>query len=75
MNLFRLTKLSTPGFTLDTSSVTDVLHMLDAYVCDECQDDAEEYLTLESTDLMRCEEMLKTQCGAEFVFEHYKSVI
>lgn len=72
MNLYRLTKTTPPGFTLDASDIYDIRHMLDAHICDECKDECKfEHV---HTDIGTVEALMATQCGLEFVLEKYQRI-
>ena len=76
MPTYKLIKLSSPGFHLESEDIRHVYNVLDMYVCESCKwhDPNDEMSTWpENYDDLSFEdkvhELLWTSCGAEFILE------
>lgn len=61
---YTLTKLSSPGFELQTTHNSIVFETLVAYCCEDCVNEA-----LSGDPTIPIYELLGTSCGAEFFLE------
>jgi len=67
---YTLTKLSSPGFELNTSHTHIVRDVLDLYVCSLCRRDKDwpdNFPVMSESDQIHI--LLGTPCGAEFILE------
>lgn len=66
---YTLTKLSTPNsFQVQSDELYPIFQLLGTYICNGCTHDLPDDFS-ELSDREKVEEMLVTQCGAEFLFE------
>jgi len=63
---YTLTKMSEEGFELKTSDLHLVKFLLHFSLCDQC---IEECNYEDNNPMLSIDNMLATQCGAEFIFE------
>jgi hypothetical protein len=67
---YTLTKLSSPGFELNTNHIHIVRDVLDLYVCILCRRDKDwpnNFPVMSESDQIHV--LLDTPCGAEFILE------
>lgn len=66
--MYSLTKMSSDGFDLYTESPDQILSVLESYICSECSmfEVGPEYSELTTSE--QIDELLRTPCGAEFIF-------
>ena len=66
--MYCLTKMSSDGFELFSESPDHILGVLESYICSECSmyEVGPEYSELTTSE--QIDELLRTPCGAEFIF-------
>tara|TARA_R100000655_G_scaffold110133_1_gene168190 strand:+ start:82010 stop:82432 length:423 start_codon:yes stop_codon:yes gene_type:complete len=64
--------MSSEGFELSSESLDQILTVLESYTCSSCWFDevSEDYFELTTSE--QIEELLRTPCGAEFLFDESK---